>query len=123
LSPFRSPVRPGDVPHDVPVRALLNVQLQHAEQVRTYAANRDEHAVAALALMHAIVEVLLGTRWGLVEAALQSGCSMTEVADACGLDVEELRVGYSHALDERVLASAVTPAERDVLVQLIEQRR
>ncbi len=116
---FARPTSPSDVP-DVPLRALVNVQLNHAEMVRTYAANRDEHALTALVYATAIVDRLETTRWALVEAALQSGASLDQIAAAAGVFVEVLRVGYAQVLDDRVVSGRVTPAERDTLLQLID---
>ncbi len=113
---------PDAVPPDVPLSRLVAAFQQRA----TLAVARDQdgagpvgHALSALALAVALVERVSGSRWGLVELALQGGADAAAAAAATGLTVDELVFGYRAALDARVTAGHLTDAEADALRPLV----
>lgn len=102
------PARPSDVP-DLPLRALMNVQQQRAEQAREYAGNRDETALCALAVLTVVLRGLLGSKWALVDLALQGGASGVQVAAALDVEHAELQTTYAAACARRVARRALDP--------------
>jgi hypothetical protein len=69
------PTRPGEIPHSVSLT------------------DRAGHAVAELAYSAALAERALYGQWVCATEALSAGASHCRVADAMGLDVEELCAG------------------------------
>jgi hypothetical protein len=51
------------------------------------------HAVALLAIEHALADRVLASRWVTVAEALMYGATIDRVAAGMGLDVDEVRVG------------------------------
>lgn len=125
-SPIHTRPDPSAVP-DVPLQALAALLQTHASALTDpHLALGDsraagDHAVAALVLQTALLQRVPESRWGLVERGLRAGVDLQRLADAAGYaDVEELRVGYVFALEVRVRDQHVTPAERDMLLRLLD---
>ena len=97
-----APRRPGDFPtltsfddllatHHRHALALVNDRCQIGDPLT--AEQVAEHTLADLAVTHALAERLLWHRWLTASEALAAGATLTEVADAMGLTVVEVRAG------------------------------
>jgi hypothetical protein len=75
------------------------------------AARLRYEALEALATGHALVEKVLATRWMTVLDALNYGATLTEVAAAMGLDVDEVRAGVMSWLDGQRAEDLIDRAE------------
>jgi hypothetical protein len=122
------PRRPSDVPHDVPLAELIR---QYDDHVRDVVVARPrigdpakaeamfEHAVAALAVAHAVVDRLFASRWSTVRDALAADASRgQEVAAACWLDPDEVAVGLSNWADRQNREGLMPDVEYRVVVLL-----
>ena len=70
------------------------------------------HAVAALALLHALVDRLQAARWSTIRAALASDASRAaDVAAACALDGSEVAAGLRSWAHGQVAAGLMAPPE------------
>ncbi|MBN9737297.1 MULTISPECIES: hypothetical protein [unclassified Pseudonocardia] len=70
-----------------------------------------ERAEAYLRLLHArssLAAAALEPRWSFALAAVDAGASLTRVADAAHLDVDELRVGINAWIDRQLAAGYIT---------------
>lgn len=113
---------PDAVPAEAPSSRILAAFEQRAHYARTGrqdGAGPAGHALTALALLVALVDRLTAQRWALVEAALKSGAQLADVAAAQGLDVEEVRLGYGRAVDDRLMAGHLMPVEAAELYRLV----
>lgn len=114
---------PDAVPDDAPSSRLLAALTQRAAYARAGrqdGAGPGGHALSALCLGEALVNRIRAERWALVEVALRAGVPLPTVGDALGgWDCEEVRVGYSMAVDARVAAGKLTPADADALYRLV----
>ncbi len=122
------PRRPSEVPHDVPLSELMEQYHSHVREVilaRPQIAdqvNADvlfEHALAALAVAHAVVDRLLAGQWPTVRDALAAEASRgPEVAAACGLDPVEVAVGLSNWADRQNRRGLMSDKEHRVVLLL-----
>ncbi|HEX2297702.1 MAG TPA: hypothetical protein VHH34_04150 [Pseudonocardiaceae bacterium] len=95
------PTRPGEIPHSVSLTDLAGHAARHAAALFDHRygiapltnAGRGGHCLAELAYTAALSERALHGRWVVACEALDAGASHGQVADAMGLDVEELCVG------------------------------
>jgi hypothetical protein len=70
------------------------------------------HAVAALALLHALVDRLQAARWSTIRAALAADASRAaDVASACGLDGSEVAAGLRSWADGQTAAGLMSRQE------------
>ena len=117
------PTRPDEVPHGVGLATL--VQAYNAHQVETIVGGRRQpadadavfrHAVAALALLHALVDRLQAARWSTVRTALAADATRAaDVAAACALDGSEVAAGLRSWAAGQVPAGLMTPQEWGVV--------
>lgn len=117
------PVEPGAVPQNVPLGRLIAAWEQRAYQAARGAqdgAGPGGHALTALAIAAAAVDRLQAMRWVHVEISLRAGAPLQAVADAMGLDVEEVRVGYGMVVDRRLVEGKLTRAESEQLHRLLD---
>ena len=95
------PTRPGEIPHSAPLVELADNAVRHTGALFDHQcgiaaltdAGRVGHALAGLAYQHALAERALHGRWVMACEALDAGSTHGQVADAMGLDVEELCAG------------------------------
>jgi len=87
------PTRPGDIPHNVPLRDLCVTYDRHALRIVEHrhgigrpltTERRLGHALAALAYQHALAERALYSRWSIATDALAAGASLDTVGAAMG---------------------------------------
>ncbi len=87
------PTRPGDIPHNIPLRGLAVAYDRHALRILWHrhgigdpltTEQRLDHALAALAYQHALAERALYSRWSIATDALAAGASLDTVGDAMG---------------------------------------
>jgi hypothetical protein len=119
LPPFST--RPDEVPDDAPLPELVTAYQHHVHVVvveRLRLANPDSadalfrHAIAALALLHAVTERLSAGRWATVSDALAADAGRAaEVAAACGLDGTEVAAGLRSWAAGQVEAGLMSPPE------------
>ncbi len=118
---------PDGVPADAPLSRLLSAFQQRAHYARTgrndLGSGVGGHVLTALALAAALVARINAYRWPHVEIALRAGVPLGAVADAMGLDVEEVRVGYGYAVERAVIAGKLTPADAEMLRARLDDRR
>ncbi len=85
------PTRPGDIPHNVPLRDLAAANTHHTLRLVDHrhgigdpltTEQRRAHALAALAYQHALAERALHSRWSIATDALAAGASLDTVAAA-----------------------------------------
>jgi hypothetical protein len=117
VPPF--PTRPAEVPHGVGLAQLVEAYNGHQWEVlvgsRTRPADVDAvfaHALAALALLHALVDRLQAARWSTIRTALAADAGRgPEVAAACGLDGSEVAAGLRSWADGQVAAGLMARPE------------
>jgi hypothetical protein len=123
IPPF--PTCPDEVPPGVGLATLVQAYNAHTVEVlvgRRQPGDVDAlfaHAVAALALLHTLVERLQAARWSTVRTALAADASRgAEVAAACGLDGSEVAAGLRSWADGQVAVGLMSATEWRV-VQLL----
>ena len=77
------------------IRAGLSVPARHSIGDAIPAEQLARHAVALLAVEHALADRVLVSRWVTVAEALTYGATIDQVAAGMGLDVDEVRVGLA----------------------------
>ena len=95
------PTRPGEIPHSVRLAELAAHVQRHTGALFDHRlgvapltdADRTGHALAELAYATALAERAQAGRWVYACEALGAGASHAQVADALGLDMEELHAG------------------------------
>lgn len=125
------PTRPADLPYDTTLGQLAEQYYRHAGplvdarhglgQPRT-AEQLAAHAVAALAVQHALAERVLYSRWVNVRDALTYGATPAAVAVAMGLDDDEVRAGLASWADGQAREGLMTDPERDAVLALVRGR-
>lgn len=125
------PSGPADVPHGVGLPALVEAFNAHQFEVlvgRSAPANLDAvfaHAVAALAVLHALVDRLHTDRWPIIRTALAADAGRgAEVTAACGLDGTEVAAGLRSWADGQVAAGLMAEWEAgvvDLLARSVEE--
>jgi hypothetical protein len=124
------PTRPADIPHTAPLRRLLDALHDHQGRLvnARYAIGDDpvpaeqlaRHAVALLAVEHALADRVLVSRWVTVADALTYGATIDQVAAGMGLDVDEVRVGLASWADGQHRFGHITDAEHDTVLALLD---
>ena len=118
-------------PHDVPNAPYREISDALVEHIRfTYdaqhsgdavpAADIAAHAVAALALQHALAGRILQSRWVTVRDALAYGATVDDVAAAMALDVDEVVVGLHNWAAARFRENRMTRPQFDATVALVD---
>jgi hypothetical protein len=118
-----TPVTPDAVPDDAPLHRLVAALEQRATLAVMFdqdGAGPGGHALTALALGAALSARIAAGRWGMVEIALRCGARLGDVASAMGLEDDEVTVGFSNALDARVLDGRLDQPEADQLRALVD---
>lgn len=122
------PTRPCDVDHRVSLPEIAERYLEHARVVvydkhgigeARPPAELIGHALAALAFGHALADRALASRWVCAADALAAGATSKQVADAMGLDDDELQTGLGSWADSMVRLGHLTPADRTELLELL----
>ena len=123
------PTRPGDVPTRMPLAEVAERYSEHVGRLvyQRYGVGDPvpvgilaRHAVAALAYQHALAERAVHGRWVNVAEALTHGVSIEQVAQATDLNEDALRAGLARWADGQVRCGALTLAERDEVLALVE---
>ena len=124
------PTRPGDIPHNVPLRDLAVAYHRHTlrliehrhgigdplttEQLRV-------HALAALAYQHALAERVLYSRWSIATDALAAGASLDTVGAAMGgLEPDEVRFELRRWAGDQHREGLMDDARRDEVWRLAD---
>jgi hypothetical protein len=81
------------------------------------------HAVALLAVQHALAERVLASRWLAVADALGCGARVVEVAAAMALTSGEVEVGLCSWADGQRRFGHLTDAEHDAVLALLDGDR
>jgi hypothetical protein len=97
------------------------VEDRHAIGPRRTRAELRDVALLALALARALAAVLLRHEWLVQVQALQHGASLSAVATACGLDVDELPAVLRARIDEQVRYDLMPRSAADELLALIDR--
>lgn len=100
------------------IRAL--VEAHHGTGDPVSAAVLARHAVAALAVQHALAHRVLLTRWTTAQDALNYGATLDDTATAMGLDPDELTFGLSRWADGELRERRLTSAQHDAVLALID---
>ena len=79
-------------------------------------------ALAALAHAHALAEAVLRWRWIHVRHALAGGATLDTVADAMGLTVGEVRVGFTRWADDQLRLHQLSDRTHAQLLGLLDRR-
>lgn len=97
-----APTSPAELPHTLGLTDLVAIYHRHVDPLvdahhglgpGLRPGELAGHAIAALAVQHALAERALYTRWVNVRDALRDGATVEQVATAMGLDVDEVTVG------------------------------
>ena len=127
------PTRPGDIPHNVPLRDLAVAYHRHTlrliehrhgigdplttEQLRV-------HALAALAYQHALVERVLYSRCSIATDALAAGATLGQVGAAMGgLEPEQVRYTVRRWAISQHRQGLMEDARRDEVLRLAGDQR
>lgn len=123
-----SPRRPSDFSYDVSLRVLLDaffdflgkvINANHGigdPQPTTAVASA---ALAGLAAQHALADRVLAGRWVNARDALVYGATLADVAEAMGLDPDEVTVGLASWADGQHRHDLMTGAQRDEVLALL----
>ncbi len=121
------PTRPGDIPHNVPLRDLVVTYDRHALRIVEHrhgigrpltTERRLSHALAALAYQHALAERALHSRWSIATDALAAGASLDTVGAAMGgLEVRFALIRWAHWQHREGL---MDDARRDEVLRLAD---
>jgi hypothetical protein len=123
------PTRPADIPHTAPLRRLLDALHDHQGRLvnARYAIGDPvpaeklaRHAVALLAIEHALADRVLASRWVTVAQALMYGATIDQAAAGMGLDVDKVRVGLAGWADGQRRFGHITDAEHDAVLALLD---
>lgn len=77
------------------------------------------HALDALATGEALAAYMVAGRWVTVAEALAHGATVTQVATAVGLDVDEVVAGLTSWADRQLAHHLITPAQNDEIHALL----
>lgn len=116
------PATPAEIPDAVGLTRLTDAYSGHVYEVligRSAPADLDAvfaHAVAALALLHTLMDRLQSARWATIRTALAADTTRAgEVAAACALDGTEVAAGLRSWAAGQVAAGLMAPPERGVV--------
>jgi hypothetical protein len=122
------PTRPADLSHATPLRALLEalgvhqgslVDARHGIGDPLPADQLARHAVALLAVEHALADRVLASRWVTVGEALTYGGAIDEVTAAIDLTAVEVATGLRSWADGQRRFGHFTDAEHDAVLALL----
>jgi hypothetical protein len=122
------PTRPGEIPHTASLRQLLDalhvhqgllVDARHGIGNPVLAEQLARHAVALLAIEHALADRVLASQWVTVAEALTYGATIDQAAAGMGLDVNEVRAGLAGWADGQHRFGRITDAEPDQVIDLL----
>jgi hypothetical protein len=126
--PVAMPARPGDIPHTASLHQVLDAL--HAHQGRLVDARHNigdpipagmlaRHAVALLAVEHALADRVLAARWVTAGEALTYGATIKQVATAMDLTAVEVAAGLRSWADGQRRFGHFTHAEHDAVLALL----
>ena len=116
------PTCPADLPHDATLGELAEhlhrligplVDARHGLGEPLPADQLAAHAIAALAVQHALAERALYSRWVIMCDALTHGATLEHTAAAMGLEVDEVAVGLRMWADGQHQHAGMSAAARD----------
>ena len=123
------PTRPGDIPHNVPLRDLVVTYDRHALRIVEHrhgigrpltTERRLSHALAALAYQHALAERALYSRWSIATDALAAGASLDTVSAAMGgMATGELQFALRRWASDQHRQGLMDDARRDEVLRLV----
>ncbi|MGH3793264.1 MAG: hypothetical protein ACRDSP_00055 [Pseudonocardiaceae bacterium] len=121
------PTRPGDIPHGVGLRQLVDQMEEHRTALFFHrhggapldGAALTAHCLADLAYGAALSERVLYGRWLVAVDALNAGASHDQVASAMGLDVDELIAGLRAWAHGQLRYGLMTPARHAEVLALL----
>jgi len=124
------PTRPGDIPHNVPLRDLAAANTHHTLRLVDHrhgigdpltTEQRRAHALAALAYQHALAERALHSRWSIATDALAAGASLDTVGAAMGgLEPDEVRFELRRWAGDQHREGLMDDARRDEVWRLAD---
>jgi hypothetical protein len=127
--PTTMPTRPGDIPHTASLRQVLDalrlhqgrlVDARHGIGDPIPAEQLSRHAVALLAIEHALADRVLASRWVNVGDAVTYGATIDEVVTAMDLTVVEVAAGLRSWADGQRQFGHITDAEHDQVIALLD---
>lgn len=123
------PTSPRDLPADLTPQRLVDALAVHQAVLLDVhlgltdpppATELTARAIAVLAVRHALVERLLAGRWVNASDALDLGATVGQVADAMGLDADEVVAGLRSWADGQLRYGFISDAQHDAVVALVE---
>lgn len=124
------PIRPGEVPHSVSLAELAGHAHRHDAALFDHRhgmapltdQDRAGHALSALACRAALADRAQSGRWVLAVEALDAGATHAQVADAMGLDVEELHGGGRSWARAQLRLGLMSDERYEVVIGLLGER-
>lgn len=122
------PARPAEVDEWVPLEQTARRLHEHEGRLVDARNNIGEplpaevvaaHGLAALAIQHHIAARVLYSRWTNARDALTYGATVDQVADAMGLDRDELVAGLTRWADQQLRQRLITAAEHAAVLALV----
>jgi hypothetical protein len=122
------PTRPADLPLTASLRQLLHalhmyqgplVDARHGIGDPAPAEQLARHAVALLAVEHALADRVLASRWVNVADALTYGATVEPVAAAMDLTAIEVAAGLRSWADVQRRFGQITDVEHDAVLALL----
>lgn len=119
------PRSPADVPGTAGIPELARSWVDHALALtfhRLYLLDREDviaHALAGLAIGHALTEAVTGSRVMTSVQALEHGATLAEVAEAQATDPEGLRIELTSWADGQHRFGFIDDERRDAVLALI----
>jgi hypothetical protein len=126
--PTTMPTRPGHIPHTASLRPVLDalhlhqgrlVDARHRIGDPVPAGQLARHAVALLAVEHALADRVLASRWVTAAEALTHGATIEQVAAAMDLTAVELTAGLRSLADGQRRFGHITDAEHDAVLAML----
>ena len=124
------PTRPGEIPHNIPLRglavaydrhALRIVEHRHGIGVPLTVTDARMAALAALAYQHALAERALHSRWSIATDALAAGATLDTVGAAMGgLEADEVRFELRRWAGDQHREGLMDDARRDEVLRLAD---
>lgn len=121
-------------PHDYPAKgtlaALVEIRTEHVLALTRHrhvealpVAEVRDHTLAVLAVSERIAREARAPRWVFAVDALAAAATLSQVAEAMGLDEDEVRHGLGRWADEQVRHELMTPARRAEVLALVGGER
>jgi hypothetical protein len=116
--------RPADLAA-VSMRELLDARQRHIAQLANArhalsVARLARHALDALATGQALTDQMTATRWVIAADALAHGALLDHVADAMGLETDEVATGLCSWATGQRRQGRMAPAEHDAVHELLD---